>query len=197
MENKKEFWDYFDDTVEYPKDIVYNPIPWNVAWTYISSTFLNGFVNYVNPIACYVVNRYVKETEDITENNVSIKKIGDNNWHKFTGTKKELIDAIVSGEVEFYHTDLSCFGDDIIILAEIEDERNNEKGKNKFMFFWFDMDVSDCSIGRIKTDDYKEFVVESLENWLTKEFKNHEELHEDENGFHKLPLSFMKGWVKF
>ena len=68
------------------------------------------------------------------------------------------------------------------------------------MFFWFDMDVSDCSIGRIKTEDYKGFVVKSLENWLIEEFrnnKNHEEVHEDENGFHKLPLSFIKGWVKF
>lgn len=197
MENKK-IWDYFDDVVEYPKDVAYNPVPYNVGWTYISATFLNGFINYVNPIACYVVNRYTKENADISERNISVRN--DGSWEKFNGTKKELIDLIVSGEKEMYHTDLSCFDDDVIILAEIEDERNNEKGLNKFMFFWFDMDVSNCSIGRIKTEDYKEFVIEALENWLIEEFrnnKNHEEIHEDENGFHKLPLSFIKGWVKF
>lgn len=194
MDKKENIWDYFDDTVEYPKDIAYNPIPWNVVWTYISSTFLNGFVNYVNPIACYVVNRYTKEDDKLDFNNLL------ESGERFNGTKKELIDNIISGNYKPYHTDLSCFEDDIIILAEIKDDRNNEKGVNKFMFFWFDMDVSDCSIGRIKTEDYKEFVVESLENWLTKEFKenkNHEENHEDENGFHKLPLSFLKGWLKF
>lgn len=196
----KNFLDYFDETVEYPTDIAYNPMPWNVCWSYISSTFLNGFINYVNPISCYVVNRYTKESENISKRGVIIRNKGEYDWQKFKGTKKELIDLIVSEEKEMSHTDLSCFGDDIIVLAEIEDERNNKKGYNKFMFFWFDRDVSDCSIGRIKTEDYKEFLVESLGNWLAKEFgdnKKHEEKCGDESGFHKLPLSFFKGWVKF
>lgn len=198
---KSEIWDYFEDVIEYPQDVAYKPIPWNVAWNYISSTFLNGFINYVNPIACYVLNRYKQENEDISCRNISVcDRGGFGNWYKFKGTKKQLIDDIISGEKELYHTDLSCFGDDIIVLAEIEDERNNEKGQNKFMFFWFDMDVSDCSIGRIKTDDDEGFVVNSLENWLIKEFKNnsnHESDHSDGNGFYKLPNSFLKGWVKF
>lgn len=200
MEKKKQIWDYFEDNIEFPKDVAYNPIPWNVAWTYISSTFLNGFINYVEPLACYVVNRYTKETEDISDRDISICDRGSSKWHKWNGTKIELINSIISGNKEMYHTKLNCFGDDIIILAKIEDEFNNEKGKNKFMFFWFDMDVSDCSIGRIKTEDNEEIVIEALENWLTENFKNnksHESEHEDENGFHKLPLTFLKGWISF
>lgn len=202
MEKKKEIWDYFEDVIEYPKDIAYNPIPWNIAWTYISSTFLNGFINYIEPIACYVVNRYTQENEDISDREVNVCDAGKfGNWDKFTGTKKELIDAIISGNKEVYHTKLNCFADDIIILAKIEDEFNNEKSQNKFMFFWFDMDVSDCSIGRIKTEDYEGFVIEALENWLQKEFKenrNHETEHNESSpGFYKLPLSFLKGWVSF
>jgi len=190
----KKIWDYFDNNIEYPHDVAENPIPYGDVWTYISSTFLNGFVNYMTPICCYVVNRYTREDEDISDRNVSVCNKGKfGNWEKFKGTKKELIDLIVSGEKEMYHTELNCFHDDIIIVGEI--------GEGKYMFFWFDCDVSDCSIGRFKTLDTKEEIIASVENWLEEEFvsnKDHEEVHDENSaGYHKLPLSFIRGWVSF
>ena len=201
MDIKKKIWDYFDDEVEFPKNIVDNPIPYGETWEYVSSTLLNAFINYVKPIACYVVNRYTKETDDITESKVSVCDKGKfGNWEKFEGTKKELIDSIVSGDKEMYHTDLSCFDDDIIIVARVEDEEFFENN-GKYIFFWFDMDGADCCIGKFKTDDSEENIIDSVENWLEEEFvknKNHEATHDDNSsGYHKLPLSFIKGQVKF
>jgi len=194
MTQKKKIWDYFNDTIEFPKNVADDPIPYGEAWVYISATFLNGFVNYMKPFGCYVINRYKKEDADISDNNVSF-----GNWTKFKGTKKELIDLIISGKKEVYHTDLRCFSDDIIIVGEIEDGISDDNGK--YIFFWFDMDVSDCSIGRFKTSDTKEEILKSVENWLHEDYvenKNHEELHDDNtSGYHKLPLSFIKGWVSF
>ena len=162
----KTIMSYFDETVEYPQDIALNPIPMNTLWCYVSSTFLNGFINHVTPLKVFVLDRY---EPDKTE---KIKKL-----------KRQI------------HTKLSQFGDDIIILSEI--------GENTYMFFWFDMDVSDCYIGRFETTDSKDEVIDSLTNWLNKQKEENEgeEFYEGiDNGiwdYHELPLSFLEGWISF
>jgi len=76
MEKKKTIWDYFEDQIEYPRDVVSNPLPYGEVWTYISSTFLNGFINYVKPIKIFLIDRYTPDNEDITDRNVQVKKPG-------------------------------------------------------------------------------------------------------------------------
>lgn len=200
MEKKKTIWEYFEDNYEFPKEIAHNPIPYGTVWTYVSSTFLNGFINYVKPISCHLIDRYTADNENITDRNISYRNSGEIKWLKFDGTKKELKDKILSGEFQMHHTRLNCFGDDIIILSEIETE-NDETGK--YMFFWFDMDCSDCSIGKFETTDTKEEVIESVVNWLEgckseNENKTVEE-HSDSGiiNYTELPLSFLRGWLKF
>ena len=64
---KKQIWDYFHSTVDYPKNKVHFPIPYGTMWAYISSTYLNGFINYVRPISVFVLDRYTPKDEDITD----------------------------------------------------------------------------------------------------------------------------------
>lgn len=171
MGNIKTIMDYFDDEVEYPNDVALNPLPMNTFWSYISSTFLNGFINYVEPLKVYVLDRY---EDDKTDEVLNLSKQ--------------------------YHTELSQFGDDIILLGKIE---NNDDDLNKFMFFWFDMDVSDCCIGRFETTDNNETVCEALLNWLEeKKLENKGEIFNEDHdngilGFHELPKSFINGWLSF
>lgn len=198
MENKKIF-DYFDNHNEYPNNIADDPIPYGTLYSYVSSTFLNGFINYVKPIGCYVVNRYTEENTDISDRNVNVCNRGDfGNWHKFKGTKLELINILSSGEKNVYHTNLSCLGADIVVIAKIETELADA---NRYIFFWFDCDVSDCCIGRFKTEDSGDQILKSVENWLKDTYmddKKHESEHDEESsGYHKLPLSFINGWVSF
>lgn len=199
MNKNKTIWDYFNDNIEYPKEVAFNPIPYNTVWTYISVTFLNGFINYVKPFKCYLIDRYTPNSENI--NDVKYQIEGGYEWLTFNGTKGELKDKILKEEIKLYHTKLSCFSDDIIILSEIE--HNEKDGLNRFMFFWFDMDVSDCSIGRIETKDTKEEVIQSVVNWLEQnKEENKGKLVEEgfDNGlmnYTELPLSFLKGWLKF
>lgn len=182
MKNKKTIWQYFDENIEYPRKLALDPIPYGTVWTYVSSTFLNGFINYVEPIKCYVIDRYTSDD----------KNVGDKEYI----TKGDLKKKIIAGELDVYHTDLSSFEDDIIMLADI-----GEKGH--YMFFWFDMDVSDCSIGRFKTEDTKEDVIQSVVNWLEQEKKENAEQVIKESfdsgicDYTELPLSFISGWVKF
>jgi len=200
IEEKKKIWDYFEDYSEYPKEIARNPIPYGTVWTYVSSTFLNGFINYVKPICCFLLDRYTPDNKNIGDRNISYQNKDEREWLKFDGTKKELKDKIISGEIKMYHTSLDCFGDDIVILSEIETE-NDEIGK--YMFFWFDMDCSDCSIGKFETIDTKEEVIQSVINWLDdcrlkKQNKIVEE-HSDSGiiNYTELPISFLSGLIKF
>ena len=200
MAKKKTIWDYFDDNIDYPNEVAHNPLPYGTVWCYISSTFLNGFINYVKPIKVYQLDRY--ECEDEPQE-VDYRDKGDYgaNWKKFTGTKAELRKLVLDEKIQFSHTKLHLFGDDITLLAEIEN--NEEDGKGRYMFFWFDCDVSDCCIGKFETTDTKEEVIQAMVNWLeeTKE-ENKGKIVEPnyDNGivnYTELPISFLEGWLKF
>ena len=202
MAKKKTIWDYFDDNIDYPNEVAHNPLPYGTVWCYISSTFLNGIINYVKPISCFVLDRYTADDENVGDRNFTLCNKGEfGKWHKWEGTKKELIKAITTGEKEMYHTNMNCFGDDIALLAEIE--TNEEDGKGRYMFFWFDCDVSDCCIGKFETTDTKEEVIQSMRNWLDESKEENEGKIVEEgydNGivnYTELPISFLKGWLKF
>ena len=188
---KKSIWDYFNEKIEYPKEVAHETLPYGTVWCYISSTFLNGMINYVKPISCFVVDRYTHDDEEV----------GAGSSHfKWDGSKRELIDAIIAGEKEIYHTYLNCFSDDIIILTKIETNKDDD---GLYMFFWFDCDVSDCCIGKFKTKDKEEDVIQSVKNWLDdnkEDNKGLKILPNTDNGilnYTELPLSFLRGWIKF
>lgn len=163
--------DYFNDEIEYPQDVALEPLPINTLWSYISSTFLNGFINYVKPIKVFVLDRY---KDDKTEEIKNLKPQP--------------------------HTNLHHFGDDVIILAEIE---NHEGGVKMYMLFWFDCDVSDCRIGRFETSDFSTVVIQSLVNWLDEMKKENEGRvfsQDYDNGvlnYHEVPLTWLSGWLSF
>jgi hypothetical protein len=202
MAKKKTIWDYFRYNISYPREVAHNSLPYGTVWCFISSTFLNGIVNYVKPISCFVLDRYTSCDKNISNRGVSVRNKGEfGKWHKWHGTKKELITAIISGEKEMYHTNMDCFGDDITLLAEIETDEKDNKGR--YMFFWFDSDISDCCIGKFETTDNKEDVIQSMRNWLDEDKEENRGVAiEDgyDNGivnYSELPISFLKGWVKF
>jgi hypothetical protein len=119
---------------------------------------------------------------------------------KYTGTKRELIKSVIAGDISVYNTNMNCFGDDIVLLAKIE---NSEKGCECYMFFWFDNDSSDCCIGKFETVDNKEEIELSIINWLN-ECKEENKYRLVEKGYDngiinysKLPISFLRGWIKF
>ena len=189
----KTILDYFDDSEDYPKEVAHDPLPYGIVWNYISNTFLNGFINYVKPIKVYQLDRYTGEDESLDVDYLQIRAgIGG----EFS-IKSNLRKLVINNEIQFMHTKLNVFGDDIIILAKIE---GNENG---YMFFQFDCDVSDCSIGKFETTDSVEDVVQSVVNWLEavkQQNKNAIFQEGHDNGilnYTELPLSFLQGWISF
>lgn len=138
MTDRKEAFDidrYFPEEVEYPAPTDYfKP---GTFLSYISSTFLNGWINYVDIIAAWYIDRY----ESPEANRAA--------YNEFLGK-------------DTFHTKLaSIVEDDIIVLGV--DERGDE---GKYWFFWFDRDSSDCCMGAFLSSDGKEEVMRNIESWL-------------------------------
>lgn len=113
-----KFDDYFPHAIEYPDPTEIDMTAKGWRFDYISSTFLNGWINYVRPVRAFVVSRY-----DAT-------------------SKSKLEEWIATPP---HDTQLGDLGDDVFILARDDDAR-------RLWFFWFDCDVSDCSIGCLDVD---------------------------------------------
>lgn len=173
----------FNNELEYHTEDLVSFFNSGTIFHYVSSTFLDGYINYVKYIKVYLLEKYTTQGEKYNE------KI----WKPFIESKQ-------------YHTKLYDLNDDILILG---------KTKYHYYFFWYDCDVSDCSIGRQEIgelDDEKaikwfdNYVLELIEPEFMK-FRNdnrekfdmneEEELAEGITGFREIPLGCLKGCIKF
>jgi hypothetical protein len=181
----KLIYDYFNEEIDYPQDICDNILPYNTVLCEVSNTLLDGFINYVKPLACYVLDSYVDIDEQIEKDRAHVSLKNDRySYFYFHGTKMELIGAINLGILQITHTKLSMFGDDIVILSKI--------AENKYMFFWYHMSGR-CDIGRIMTTDSDNLVIQSVFNWLDSMVKEG-----TTKGFNKLNINnFFEGWISF
>lgn len=94
---KKDFFDYFEYSEDYPKNIAERGVSENSYYCYISTTFLNGMINYVKPFWGCILERY----EDWTE---------------------EKVDKYQEKLKSQQHTDFSIIPDDVLILAESDND---------------------------------------------------------------------------
>ena len=181
----KNFMDYFCGFQDYPKGIAFSPLPVNILYNYISNTFLNGFINYVTIVKAFVIGRYHdwdEEFEEPVEKGIKQESDWENKTFK---TKNELYNV-------FTHPDVAChaeldndFQDDVLILSKTHSSTDNSY---LWVYFWFDRDCSDCSIGRFQTEDSDEAVIASFEKYV-------KELKLNEYGHKEIPLHYFRGWM--
>lgn len=88
------FFKLFKYNEEYPENIAERGAPQDTLYEYVSTTFLNGFINYVKIFFVCVIERYV---------------IWDENPDCFEAW---------NGVAKDFHPDYSHIGDDVLILAE-------------------------------------------------------------------------------
>jgi hypothetical protein len=188
----EDFMGYFENEVEYPRNIAFNPLPLNTMWWYISEAFLNGFINYVEIVEAHLLDRYTERDEDITErfgNHTYQEPAGSLKWTAFEApiTKQKVLD-IATQPKRMMHSKLSMFRDDVLILAKAKDDDGVQlPNETMYVFFWFDMDNSDCGIGRFVTSDTEEVVVQKFRDYI-KERKFTSQ---------QIPNHFFEGWISF
>jgi len=134
-----DFKEYFSHDVEYPDPAV-DPLPMGTEYSYISSTFLDGWINYVEIVEARLICRYKTQDENFT--------------------KSSIFDATAKSH-ERYHTNISSLGDDVLILAKPK-SRHSVSSTGVWWYFWYDCDGSDSCIGRFQTDDSDAMVRQSF-----------------------------------
>lgn len=153
MDNKS-FFDLFEESIERPRNIAETGVTENTILDYVSYTYLNGILNYTEVFQALFIERY----------------------NEMTPERKPIVEKMIDNLEEAYHTDYGDLDDDVVLLAESE---------NDYWYFYYDKDVSDCSVGRVNKENItKEEFITLHEQLLVKLGRN----------FHPLPLP--KGWVK-
>ena len=113
---------YLHDVYEYPQPAIQSFLP-GTLFTYISTTFLNGWINYTGDVVrAYLIERYVEENDE--PNEVTLAQ-----WHAQPP----------------FHAELGKLGDDVLLLTKDE--------AGRWWLYWFDQDVSDSQIGILDTQD--------------------------------------------
>ena len=172
---------YFQETKDYPDVFAGEILPDGTMYEYISTTFLNGFINYVEIQKAFLLARYARwndQDTDLGTREISIRDGGK--WTKFTGTKEENFQKLIAPGATF-HSKLNDLSDDVVILAKT-------KNTNEWVYFWFDCDCSDSCIGRFSTEDADEVVIEAFSESCLSFSDNGEKSRE-------IPLHYFKGWI--
>lgn len=135
------FRDYMPRRGEYlrPTEIAIDVARPGNGWLvdYIANTFLDGWINYLEPVSIIGVARY----GELEKLRAKVETLPD------------------------YHTKLSALGDDVAILAHPEEISENVDGR-EWWYLYFDCDTSDCSIGRFLSTDPDEEVRASFRAYV-------------------------------
>jgi len=171
--NTIKFFDLFNDCVEYPNRnyLVEYGVPQETLYTYVSTTYLNGFINYINVKKVYLVEMYTKFTEQKCDIIKNYFKQSDNFHAKYD----DIFEKIENNNTVMCTNDELKFNDNIVIFGESE---------NSNWFFHSDRDCSDSSIGRISNSRYG--IDLFINSYL-------EFLHNEEIGVLELPVPI--GWI--
>lgn len=92
--SRADFWECFSNSTEYPDPTQIDMTRSGWCMHYISSTFLDGWINYVEPVRAFVVSRYADDFSDV----------------------KATLAAWTANPP--YHTEMSKLGDDVLLLAK-------------------------------------------------------------------------------
>lgn len=181
---KMNFLDYFKHSIDYTVDMVSGPIACGVLNRFVSSSFLNGFINYVTPVKAFVVSHYYRWDEPM-DHIISIQNPpGSSKWKDFKCTTKEdaYKELIIAGTT-FHSLCDKHFNDDVAILTKC----GKLDIRNCYLFFYYDLDSFDCSLGRFSTEDDEPLVIERF-NLFIKSLSSVDKPRE-------IPLSYFNGWI--
>lgn len=128
---------YFDHTVEYPGVDLFDGMEWGIFYHYVNNWFVQGALCLVGQrVRAWLLERYEAFDPDRL---AEVERKTTENPHRW---------------IEWDE-----FEDDIIVLA-----RGDKPGE--WWLFWFDRDVSDCSLGRFRTEDDADTISANIDRWI-------------------------------
>lgn len=177
---------YFEEIIEYPNNnSLLTGLKRGHLYYYVSSSYLDGLINYTKPVFAILLDRYKVKGEEVYEEGshiiddgvISISAKIESVWGKLTGDKEYVLHEAVKEKYTFIHTKFSEFQDDVILISKTEQD-------NEYVVFWYDMDCSDCAIGMFYTEDDFEIIKKNLISSIS--YKSYEIPKKIFTGFHWL-----------
>ena len=149
---------YFHKSEMYPAAKLTDILPEGVVWDYVSTSLLNGLVNYARHIRGWCLERYHKWEDELKDgdNIVNVREKGE--WVK----KKvlnygELFNAATQPDAIAHANFSEHFKQDVVLLSKAEND------PTLYVYFWFDHDKSDSCIGRFRSGDPKEEIIKAFD----------------------------------
>lgn len=139
----------------------------DTSYLYVSSTYCDGLVNYLDNVRAYALRRYTDEEEfhDAIESTKHLPEWGNGSW---------------------YHTAFSRFiPDNILVTGEIR----HYEGEGDYFAIYYDQDVSDCCLFRVARHHYKD--LDEFNKAIVEEMLIWPEVQEI------IELRKPEGWIKF
>lgn len=178
--------DFVRATEEYPGAKLLSGLEHGVFYYYVSSSYLEGIVNYTKPVAGVLLERY-----DVLDR----------------AKAQTIIDTRVVKRIG--HPRLEAFEDDVILLCTPNSTSEADGDPNEYYMFWFDRDVSDCCVGRFNSTDTREQVIADFKMWVESLCDRSQQgaVRKNANGcggwektsdWMELPLEYLRGgWITF
>jgi hypothetical protein len=173
-------------TIEYPsKAQKILGLRSGIGFDYVCSDYLDAFINCVRPVKMFLLGSVANETRiKVTE--VHMDPPFSYQYKKLVNPTKEEAVTIYSEPGRLMHTKLHMFGDDILILGRIE-------AYSKYVFFWYCLDNSDCSIARICWENSEQELAEMFEEFC----KERSLKLTDSLSLTEIPVHALRGTVKW
>lgn len=137
----------YTDSYEYPREQIeeFGGIPQNTEYTYVSSTFLNGLVNYGKNHRSFLVARYGLDSTQVDE--AGTEESYFVHLDAKYGSDNESLIAQVRQDYQAFAD--KSFGDDVHHTTYNQDDWIvMYETSESYVFMWYDRDCSDCSIER-------------------------------------------------
>lgn len=162
------------NTIGFPSIDDLTNMPSDSMFEYINSTYCNGIVNLIKNKSAFMIARYTIE-ENVDCYSFELNDDDDCLSHYFKN-----IDEIKNiSDADWFHTNYRKFcEDDVIITGESE---------SYYYFIWFDNDVSDCSVAKLKKEHFNSISEFEME---TVKYFNH-------IGYKINPIRKPNGWIKW
>jgi len=163
---------YFKERIEYP-DPCKIGLPPGILLYYISNSFLNGWINYVEILASNIINRYQEPVEN--EAVILYYKEVQKTTTTYAGDYELLKllprdDLLILGKEKPLPEHQKYTYLNIVDPLRIEGLENIPE---YYWFLWYDQDNSDCAIGRFETQDKEDVVIESFNKRCSELSSNH------------------------
>jgi hypothetical protein len=162
----REFMErYLPDGVEYPENLVAEPLALDQCSVFVSHSYLDGFINYVKIVSAWLIPRYNTKGEHGEYKIQIMDPPGSFNWVEKTFVGIQFYKLVSKNPRVLCHTKISYFGDDVAILGRVPVNEEHGTATREYVFFYYDCDVSDCMIGRFLTENAEEEVLQRFNTY--------------------------------